>query len=85
MRCQAAAAFCMVDRWAALEKVRTSSASPSVLDADPKEMGRSTGGLSGMQSRPSLVWFASWNSVRGNVCVRKPACQQGTLGHIQCQ
>jgi hypothetical protein len=69
------AAALAVQGWTgARREGRASSASPSVLEAEPNEIWRSMGGLSWMQSRPSLVWLASWKSVRGNVCVRRPAC-----------
>ena len=59
-----------------LRKVHTSSGSPRVLEAEPNEMWRSAGALSGLQLAPPAVKLVARNSARGNVCVRSPACHR---------
>ena len=46
-----------------------------MLDAEPKEMCRSMGGLSGLQSPPPAVRLAALNSTSGYVCTLNPACK----------
>ena len=45
-----------------------------MLDAEPKEMCRSMGGLSGLQSPPPSVRLATLKSTSGYVCTLSPAC-----------
>ena len=56
--------------------MRTSSGSPRMLEAEPKEMWRSRGGLSGLQSPPPAVRLAAVKSTSGYVCTLSPACMQ---------
>ena len=56
------------------DTVPTSSGSLKVLEAELKEMWRSTGALSGLQDWPPAGSASTENSTRGKVCVRRPAC-----------